>query len=42
VEQAIEPLSRFALPFVAKISPANLQAGTMPPPGKTLHKDCPK
>jgi beta-lactamase superfamily II metal-dependent hydrolase len=28
--------------FVANISPANLQTGTTPPPGKTLHKDCPK
>jgi hypothetical protein len=28
--------------FVATISPENLQTGTMPPPGKTLHKDCPK
>jgi hypothetical protein len=28
--------------FVATISPANLQTGTTPPPGKTLHKDCPK
>src|SRR5262245_18505022 len=27
--------------FVANISPANLQTGTTPPPGKTLHKDCP-
>jgi len=27
---------------VATISPANLQTGTTPPVGKTLHKDCPK
>lgn len=28
--------------FVATISPSNLRTGTTPPPGKTLHKDCPK
>jgi len=28
--------------FVANISPGNLQTGTTPPAGKTLHKDCPQ
>jgi hypothetical protein len=28
--------------FVASISPDNLQTGTTPPAGKTLHKDCPQ
>jgi len=27
---------------VAKISPKNLERGTMPPKGKTLHQNCPK
>src|SRR5690349_10418701 len=28
--------------FVQNISPANLEQGSTPPNGKTLHKDCPK
>lgn len=28
--------------YVKNISPANLQRGPTPPPGKTLHTDCPK
>ena len=28
--------------IVKEIAPNNLQTGTAPPPGKTLHKDCPK
>jgi hypothetical protein len=28
--------------YVQNISPENLQTGTAPPGGKTLHKDCPK
>lgn len=28
--------------FVKNISPANLEQGSTPPSGKTLHKDCPK